>query len=146
MRKIRARISSLTRFLPPIRLTRESHFQYNRKPALCQATTVLGVTRTSDCFHPDQSFRKAIQNSLCMVDSRRRGRLACRAKSCWRRTRFSRRRSSRERKTPTIQPMRCRREEIMGQILSHDQAAHVSKLLILRVQEVLTRYRCLIEA
>ena len=70
MRKIKARISVLTRFLPPTRLVVESHFQYSRKPARCQATTVLGVTRMSGSFHPDQSLRNTIQNSLCMADSR----------------------------------------------------------------------------
>ena len=69
--KIKARISVLTRFLPPpTRLARESHLQYSLKPARCQATTVLGVTRISGAFHSDQSLRRAIQNSLCMVDSR----------------------------------------------------------------------------
>jgi hypothetical protein len=31
---------------------------------------VLGVTRISGAFHSDQSLRRAIQNSLCLVDSR----------------------------------------------------------------------------
>ena len=70
IRKIKPRISVLTRFLPPTRLARESHLQYSLKPAPCQATTVLGVTRISGAFHSDQSLRRAIQNSLCMVDSR----------------------------------------------------------------------------
>jgi hypothetical protein len=82
MRKIKALTSVLTRLLPPTRLARESHFQYSRKPARCQATTVFGVTSTRGCFQPDQSLRKTIQNSLCTVDSRERGRLVCRASNC----------------------------------------------------------------
>jgi hypothetical protein len=84
MRKIKARTSGLTRFLPSTRLAHESHFQYSRKPARCQATTVFGVTSTSGRFQPDQSFRKITQNSLCAVDSRRRGRRLRRASNCCR--------------------------------------------------------------
>ena len=80
MRKIKARTSGLTRCLPPTRLARESHFQYSRKPARCQATTVFGVTSTSGRFQPDQSFRKITQNSLCTVDSRRRASSAVQSK------------------------------------------------------------------
>lgn len=125
IRKISARTSSLARFLPPTRRARESQFQYSREPARCQATTVLGVTRTSESPQPDQSLRRAIQNSLWMVDSRRRGRLACNASSCWRSAKFSRIRSWRERKMQTIQPIKCRREEIMDQNL----VAHASATL-----------------
>jgi hypothetical protein len=39
------RTSWLTPFLPSTCLACESHLQYSRKPARCQATTVLGVTR-----------------------------------------------------------------------------------------------------
>src|SRR5882762_2183100 len=117
MRKISARISLLTRFWPPICLALESHFQYSRKPARCQPTTVLGVTTMRGPFHPAQSFRNPTQNSLCNAVSRRRGRLACRATSCWRRARFSRRRSSCELRALKIQPRRCRSGAIMAGIL-----------------------------
>jgi hypothetical protein len=84
----------------------------------CHSTTVLGVTRTRGCFHPCQSFLKATQNSFCFDDKRRRGRFACSARSCWRKARFSRIRSWREQKALIIQPMRCRSEEDMADILS----------------------------
>ena len=64
MRKIKSRISLLTRFRPPACLALESHFQYSRKPARCQPTTVLGVTTTRGRFHPDQSFLKTTQKQF----------------------------------------------------------------------------------
>src|ERR1700737_3651399 len=82
MRKIRTRISPLTRFRPPTLLALETHLQYSRKPARCQPTTVLGVTRIRGPFHPDHILLNITQNTLCTVDSRRRGRFACRASSC----------------------------------------------------------------
>src|SRR6266705_6351962 len=65
IRKIKARISLLTRFRPPTWLILETHVQYNRNPARCQFTTVLGVTKTRGCLHPDQHILNATQNSLC---------------------------------------------------------------------------------
>src|ERR1700687_4527324 len=56
MRKIRARTSLLTRLRPPTHLALETHVQYNRKPARCQPTTVLGVTRMRGCSHSDQNL------------------------------------------------------------------------------------------
>src|SRR5437660_1501307 len=53
--------------------------------AQCQFTTVLGVTKTRGLVHPDQNVLNAIQNSLCRVVNRWRGRCACRASSCRRR-------------------------------------------------------------
>ncbi len=70
----------LTRFRPPTGLARETHVQYKRKPARCQLTTVLGVTKTRGFVHPDQNVLNATQNNLCRAVNRRRGRLACRAK------------------------------------------------------------------
>src|ERR1700738_1702561 len=55
MRKIKARISLLTRFRPPTRLALETHLQYSRKPARCQPTTVLGVTKMRGLLHPDHN-------------------------------------------------------------------------------------------
>ena len=117
IRKISARIPLLTRFRPPTCLARESHFQYSRKPAPCQPTTVLGVTTMRGPCPPAQSLRNTTQNSLCNAVSLWRGRLACRATSCWRRARFSRRRSSRELRALKIQPRRCRSGVIMAGIL-----------------------------
>jgi hypothetical protein len=42
----------------------EISFQYKRNPALCQRTTVSGVTTMRDCCHPDQNRRTATQKSL----------------------------------------------------------------------------------
>ena len=140
-RKIKARTSGLTRCLPPTGLARESHFQYNRKPARCQATTVFGVTSTSGRFQPDQSFRKITQNSLCAVDSRRRGRRLCRASNCCLSARFSRRRSSRERNRPIIQPMRCRSAETIAKSYRHAGSQSLCKSFISRRRKVLMRYR-----
>jgi hypothetical protein len=55
----------------------------------------------SGVVHPDQNVRNATQNSLCRAVNRRRGCCACRASNCRRRARFSRTRSSRERKPLT---------------------------------------------
>ena len=112
IRKIKARISLLTRFRPRTWLTLETHVQYKRNPARCQFTTVLGVTKMSGFLHPDQHVGNATQNSLCRAVNRRRGCCACRASNCRRRARFSRTRSSRERKTLTNQPRKCRSDTI----------------------------------
>ena len=118
IRKIKARTSLLTRFRPPTWLILETHVQYKRNPARCQFTTVLGVTKTRGCLHPDQHILNATQNSLCRAVHRRRGRCACRASNCRRRARFSRTRSARERKALTIHERRCRSDTIMATILS----------------------------
>ena len=140
MRKIKARISLLTAFRPLMGPVLESHFQYNRKPARCHSTTVLGVTRSRGFCHSAQSFLHISQNSFCMADSGRRGRLACRANSCCRRARFSRMRSSRDLKTLTTQPKRCRSHTIIAKNLTGFQQVEVSaKSLILGMRVVLTR-------
>jgi len=118
IRKTKARTSLLTRFRPPTCLTLETHAQYNRNPARCQFTTVLGVTRIRGFLHADQNVRNATQNSLCRAVNRRRGRFACRASNCRRRARFSRTRSSRERKALTNHPRKCRSDTIMARILA----------------------------
>src|SRR5664280_3089670 len=69
--KINARICLLTGFRPPLDLALESHFQYSRKPARCQPTTVLGVTWMRGSFHRAQHLRNTTQNSLCGAVSRR---------------------------------------------------------------------------
>src|SRR5664279_6132937 len=74
--KISARTSLLTAFRPPVGRALESHFQYSRKPAPCQPTTVRGITRMRGFFHCAQRLRNPTQNRLCMVVSRRRGCLA----------------------------------------------------------------------
>src|ERR1035437_488683 len=108
IRKIRSRTSLLIGFLPTTFRAREIQLQYSRNPARCQRTTVSGVTIINDLFQPDQTLRRTTQNSLSTELSRGRGRLACRASSCCRRARFSRRSSSRERKTEMTQPSRYR--------------------------------------
>ena len=72
----------------------------------------------SGLVHPDQNVRNATQNSLCRAVNRRRGCCACRASNCRRRARFSRTRSSRERKALTIQPRKCRSDAIIAGIIS----------------------------
>jgi hypothetical protein len=44
-------------------LALETNFQYRRNPALCQRTTVSGVTKMSDCLQPDQRRRATTQKS-----------------------------------------------------------------------------------
>ena len=75
MRKIRTRTSLLTRLPLPLAWLWKPIVQYNRKPARCQLTTVLGVTKTRGFVHPDQNLLNATQNSLCNAVSRRRGRV-----------------------------------------------------------------------
>src|SRR5215469_2866444 len=65
IRKISSRTSLLTGLRPTTRLVLERYFQYSRKPARCHATTVRGVTRISGFCHPDHTFLKRTQNSLC---------------------------------------------------------------------------------
>ena len=126
IRKIKARTSLLTRFLPPTWLTLETHVQYKRNPARCQFTTVLGVTKMRGLVHPGQNVLNATQNSLCRAVNRRRGCCACRASTCRRRARFSRTRSSRERKTLTNQPRKCRNDTIMATILAEKSESSFS--------------------
>src|SRR5437879_8320827 len=92
--------------------------QYKRNPARCQFTTVLGVTKTRGCLHPDTHIRNATQNSLCRAVNRRRGRCACRASNCRRRARFSRPRYTRQLKELTNQPRICRTVSIIARILA----------------------------
>src|SRR5882762_8012139 len=116
--KIKARTSLRTRFRPPTWLILETHVQYKRNPARCQFTTVLGVTKTRGCLHPDQHILSATQNSLCRAVNRQRGRSACRASNCRRRARFSRTRSAWQRKELTNQPRKCRSDTIMARIIA----------------------------
>ena len=118
IRKIKARTSLLTRFRPPTWVILETHLQYKRNPVRCQFTTVLGVTKTRACLHPDHHILNAIQNSLCRAVNRRRGRCGCRASNCRRRARFSRTRSARQLKELTNQPRKCRSDTIMARILA----------------------------
>src|SRR6516225_7388832 len=142
IRKIRARTSLLTPFRPPTRLNLEIHVQYKRNPAPCQFTTLRGVTNTRGFLHPDQSVLNATQNSLCRAVNRVRGRCACKASSCWRRAKFSRTRSSRERKELTIHPRRCRSDTIMARIISElSEFSFFAKSFILQVYDVLARMK-----
>src|SRR3989442_587991 len=95
----------------------------------------------SGFFHPCQSFLKTIQNNFCLADRRRRGRLACNARSCWRKARFSRMRSCREQKALMIQPMRCRSDATMADILSEARNPSRCKSFILGLHDVLMRDR-----
>jgi len=126
IRNISARTSLATRFRPPTRLTLETQVQYKRNPARCQFTTVPGVTKTRGLLHPDQKVLNETQNSLCRAVNRWRGRSTCRATNCRRRARFSRTRSSRERKALTSQPRRYRSDTIMAIILPGNSASRLS--------------------
>ncbi len=55
---------------------------YIRNPALCQLTTVSGVTAMRDCCHPDQNRRTATQQSLSSRSSLGRGCRRFRTASC----------------------------------------------------------------
>jgi hypothetical protein len=70
--------------------------------------------------------RNTTQNTLCRAVNRRRGGCACRASNCRRRARFSRTRSSRERKTLTNQPRKCRSDTIMARILAEKSESRFS--------------------
>src|SRR6516225_8182473 len=129
IRKIRARTSLLTPFRPPTRPNLEIHVQYKRKPARCQFTTLRGVTKTRGFLHPDQNVLNATQNSLCRAVNRVRGCCACKASSCWRRAKFSRTRSSRERKELMIHPRRCRSDTIMARIVAEKSESSFSQFI-----------------
>ncbi len=109
IRKISSRTSLLIGLLPTAFRAREIQLQYSRKPARCHRATVSGVTRTNDPLQPGHTLRKTTRNSLSTELRLGRGRFACRASSCCRRARFSRRSPSRERKKEMTQPSRCRR-------------------------------------
>ena len=74
----------------------------------------------SGLVHPDQNVRNATQNSSCRAVNRRRGCCACSASNRRRRARFSRTRSSLERKTLTNQPRKCRSDTIIAGIISEN--------------------------
>jgi len=108
MRKIRSRTSLLIRFLPKAFRWREIQFQYKRNPARCQRTTVSGVTITRACFHCSHRRLTTTQNRRSRRASLGLGFRRCTAKSCWRRARFSSRRSRREWKNRLSRPNKSR--------------------------------------
>src|ERR1035437_7049608 len=64
IRKTSSRTSLLIGFLPTACRAREIQLQYSRNPVRCYRTTVSGVTRINDLFHPDHDLRRTTQNSL----------------------------------------------------------------------------------
>src|SRR5258706_9762769 len=82
IRKINSRTSFDVCRRPTGLLTLEISFQYKRNPALCQRTTVSGVTAMRDCCHPDQNRRTATQNSLSSKSNLCRGCRRFRTASC----------------------------------------------------------------
>ena len=94
--KIRSSSSLLMRLRPQLILWRERQCQYLRNPARCQRTTVSGVTRTRQFFHSDQTLFMPTQKSLSTQISLGRCLRCLKIASCWRRARFSSRRSRRE--------------------------------------------------
>src|SRR6266403_35003 len=145
IRKIKARTSLLTRFRPPTWRILETHVQYERNPARCQFTTVLGVTETRGCLHADQHILNATQNSLCRAVNRRRGRCACSASNCRRRAMFSRVRSARQLSELTNQPRKCRSDTIMAKNFSgKDRIELCAKSLISLVYDLLARHTIIV--
>jgi hypothetical protein len=63
------------------------------------------------------TFLRGPKNNLCQADSQLRNRVAPKASNCWRRARFSSTRSLRAPNALRIQPMRCRSDENMAQIV-----------------------------
>jgi len=79
----------------------ETDFQYRRNPALCQRTTVSGVTKMSDCLQPDHRHRATTQKSRSKFPRLGRGWHRLNTANCRRNVKFSRRRFCRERKRQT---------------------------------------------
>ena len=102
----------------------------------------LGVTKMSGLVHPDQNVLNATQNSLGRAVNRRRGCCVCRASNCRRRARFSRTRSSRERKALTNQPRKCRSDTIHSRnYIGKVRIELCAKSFILQVYDVLARHK-----
>jgi len=70
--KIKSRTPFDVGILPTRALALEISRQYKRNPALCQRTTVSGVTMMRECFQPDQTRRATTQKILSKMP--RRGR------------------------------------------------------------------------
>src|ERR1700680_1622918 len=97
MPKIKSLTSFESPFLPTCFLTFEIKLQYRRKPALCQRTTVSGVTTMRDCFHPDQNRRVATQKKMSSMRGLGFGGLGFSTVRCCRRDKFARSKCRRER-------------------------------------------------
>jgi hypothetical protein len=102
IREMSSRISLLTDFRPARR--RERQRQYLRNPTRCHSTTVSEVTRTREFFQCDQMLFIPIQNSLSNGASIGLCFRCLKTNSCWRRARFSNRRSRREQKQRKSRP------------------------------------------
>lgn len=93
--------------------TREISFQYKRKPARCQRTTVSSVTTIRACRHPHQNLRAMIQKTLSNISSRGLRCFRFSTASCWRRARFSSRKLRRARKMQRIVLNRSLKASVM---------------------------------
>src|ERR1019366_2446709 len=82
IRKISSRNYLLTDLLPTPRRFRESHFQYNLKPARCQRITVSVWTRIKTRRQSGHRRRRMTQNSLSGVENRGREQRRSNAASC----------------------------------------------------------------
>jgi len=80
----------------------------------------VGSASNHDERFPPPRPERSQRNSKRLVQAvnRVRGRCVCKASSCRRRAKFSRTRSSRERKGLTTHPRRCRSDTIIARILS----------------------------
>jgi len=116
--KIKSFTSFESLFLPTRFLTLEIKLQYRRKPALCQRTTVSGVTTMRDCFHPDQNRRVTTQKSMSSMRSLGLGCLRFSTVSCCRSAKFSRSKLRRERKMRTSIPNQRQNQRDMDESYS----------------------------
>jgi len=86
IRKIRSRTSLESGLRPTGPVALETNFQYSRNPALCQRTTVSGVTKISECFQPDQRRRAITQKSRSKFPRPGRGLRRFSTVNCWEET------------------------------------------------------------
>ena len=97
MRKMSSRNSRLVGFLPTQTRPRVSQLQYSLNAVRCQRTTVSGWISIKAFRHPAHNRRRAIQQKRWGKENRGWGWRLAKTASCWRRARFSKRRSRRER-------------------------------------------------
>ena len=125
--KISSRNSLLIRLRPRPISWRERQRQYLRNPARCQCTTVSGVTIRREFFHSVHILLMPIQNNLSKAASFGRCLRRLKTETCWRRARFSSRRSLREQKQrqnrPTSSLNRRNMDQIYNKCPAHQFAA-----------------------
>ena len=78
---------------------------------------MASLAPAASAFHTRTAAREPGTN-FCGADTRRRGRFLCNASSCWRSAKSSRMRSWRGPKPLMIQPIRCRNDANIADVLS----------------------------